>query len=227
MHQPKSPIRVATSTNFCIRCGLTQCPGLIGVRRPLHKTANKHAKGVDGCDVPGTPCQHEGYPGFRTTDLTAGVVDKIGVGYPIPDVVLLQIGTNDIGRNNYPNASFAASETAKNLKILIAAIFAKAPSTHVFVASILAMPASVHFYHVNKANLTAQEIAYNAVVPGVVASFGAEKATFVDMKHETGLCDMNTASPPGCCPPQLHPNGIGYSRMAAVWHRVVAGHASR
>ena len=198
--------------------------GFVGTLKtgPLHKTPNKHAPDVpDGCDVVGSPCAHEGHPGWKTTDLSRAVVPKIGTpALPAPDVILLHIGTNDIGEKHYLNASAAATETAMNLKTLIGQLIAKAPGAHVFVASIIAMPASCHFYGAT-ANLTAQEEAYNMLVPGVVASFGPA-TTFVDMKLETGLCDMNSTEPSGCCPPQLHPNGIGYAKMAAVWAKAIA-----
>ena len=70
--------------------------------------------------------------------------------------------------------------------------------------------------------LHAQEEAFNAEVPRVAADFGVAKVTFVDMKKETGLCDMRrNATASGCCPPQLHPDGEGYGLMAAVWAKAL------
>ena len=167
----------------------------------------------------GGACQHEGHPGWRTTDLSAIVNSTLG---PLqPDLILLHIGTNDIGRNNYATAAEAATATSTNLRALIEQLFIVIPGAHIFLASILAMPASCHFYnHGHTANLTRQEEAYNAEVPKVAAHFGGAKVTFVDMKRETGLCDMKRSAS-GCCPPQLHPDGEGYGLMAAVWAKAL------
>jgi lysophospholipase L1-like esterase len=171
--------------------------------------------GPRDCGAQGA-CQHEGHPGWRTTDLSAIVNSTLA---PLdPDLILLHIGTNDIGRNNYETSAQAASATSANLQMLIAQLLAAVPNTHIFLASIIAMPASCHFYnHGHTANLTSQEEAYNAEVPKVAAHFGGAKVSFVDMKTQTGLCDMKKSNASGCCPPQLHPDATGYSKMAKVW----------
>lgn len=179
--------------------------------------------GPKDCGTEGA-CQHEGHPGWRTTDLRNIVNSTLGSLQP--DVILLHIGTNDIGRNRYATPAEAAADVSANLKTLMAELFAVMPSAHIFLASIIAMPPSCHFYP-QTANLTAQEEAYNGEVPKVAAFFGASKVTFVDMKQETGLCDMKQVGSSGCCPPQLHPNGDGYSLMAKVWAKAVLAWARK
>ena len=176
--------------------------------------------GPRDCGTQGA-CQHEGHPGWRTTDLSAIVNTTLA---PLqPDIILLHIGTNDIGRNNYATPAVAAAAVSANLRALVAQLLAAVPGAHIFLASIIAMPSSCHFYHTDGHNLTAQEEAYNAEVPSVAAEFGGAKVTFVDMKRETGLCGAanTTAAPSGCCPPRLHPDGAGYARMAAVWAKAL------
>jgi acyl-CoA thioesterase I len=214
-------------------CNLSQSPCAtcaFGYRVRLFETLNTTSQpgtwqfvgtqrtGPSDCGTGGA-CQHEGHPGWRTTDLSSIVNSTLG---PLqPDLILLHIGTNDIGRNNYATAAEAAAATSTNLRALIQQLFIVIPSAHIFLASILAMPASCHFYnHGHTANLTLQEEAYNAEVPKVAAHFGEAKVTFVDMKSETGLCDMKRSAS-GCCPPQLHPDGEGYGRMAAVWAKAL------
>ena len=124
--------------------------------------------GPKDCGTQGA-CQHEGHPGWRTTDLSNIVNSTLGLLQP--DVILLHIGTNDIGRNHYATPAEAAANVSANLQTLISELFAVAPSAHVFLASIIAMPASCHFYP-HTGNLTAQEDAYNAEVPKVAAHFG-------------------------------------------------------
>jgi acyl-CoA thioesterase-1 len=167
----------------------------------------------------GGACLHEGHPGWRTTDLSDIVHSTLA---PLqPDLILLHIGTNDIGKNNYTTAAEAAAITSANLRTLIEQLFSVMPRAHIFLASILAMPASCHFYYQgHTANLTQQEEAYNAEIPKVASHFGGAKVTFVDMKRETGLCDMKHSAS-GCCPPQLHPDGVGYSLMAAAWAKAL------
>ena len=127
---------------------------------------------------------------------------------------LLCTGTNDIGRNDYPNPPVAANTTITNLYKLIDAIFNELPAVHIFLASILAMPEHCHFYP-NPANLTAQQIAFNEIVPSVATYYGPQSVTFVDMSQKSQLCLPDRA---GCCPPSLHPNGKGYQTMAQIWH---------
>ena len=197
---------------------------------PLHKTAhNKHAADVpDLCDVPGTPCAHEGHPGWKSTDLSrTSVALKMGT-VPAPDIILLHIGTNDIGEKHYmyPNAtSVAAADISTNLKLLLGQLFDKAPKTHILVVSIIAMPVGCHFYG-KTANRHRYKRRRTMRYQGSLAGFGGG-ATFVDMKQKTGLCDQNSSEPSGCCPPQLHPNGWGYAKMAAVWAKALLRHSSR
>ena len=158
---------------------------------------------------PGDANLHEGHPGWRTTDLMRLLPQVQAVA---PDVVLLHIGTNDIGANRYPSPAAAAHATAQNLAALVRQILQAAPGCRVYLANIIAMPSRCHFYH-NAANLTEQEEAYNARIPGLAEALG-DRVTFVDMKGGSGLCLPDRA---GCCPPLLHPNGAGYARMADVW----------
>ena len=124
----------------------------------------------------------------------------------------------DIGLGNYETPEIAADSVSRNVTFLLTTIFGKMPDTHVLLSSIIGMPVEVHYYPDNPYNLTAQQEAYDNVVPFVAAQFGADKVTYVDMREKSKLCLPDTD---GCCPPLLHPRGKGYAKMADVWYEAV------
>ncbi len=137
--------------------------------------------------------EHEGYPGKRIHEIS----DRIDSLLPRqrPEVVLLLIGTNDmIGHH------LLASAPAR-LSSLISQIAAGAPGASILVSSLPTLDTTDGDRRVR---------AYNAAIPGVVADHAARghRVSFVDMYPALGRNDLAD---------RVHPNRVGYDKMAAVW----------
>ena len=95
---------------------------------------------------------NEGHVGLRADEITAQVTPWLTQARP--DIVLLHIGTNDLGE-------VSGAETAAHLDALLAEIYRVQPRTHVVVATIIPMFSGV----------AAERDAYNAAIPGIVARY--------------------------------------------------------
>ena len=138
---------------------------------------------------------HEGHSGWRIDQIDANIVGWLNAQHP--HTVLLHIGTNDIGQNDdLPNAP-------NRLSALIDHITATVPTAEVFVAQII--PLSFD---------TAQVNAFNAAIPGIVASKVAagKHVHLVDMFHALTTADLVDG---------IHPTAAGYDKMAAVWYQAL------
>jgi lysophospholipase L1-like esterase len=136
---------------------------------------------------------HEGHPGWRI-DQVADRVDG-WLAAAGPDVVLLDIGTND-----YVQA-YQRGRAPKRLARLIAAILDASPTVRVIVAKLLVCAG---------AQRAAGITAFNAAIPDLVAGAGPRVT----------LADMSTISTDDTVD-GLHPNDFGYRRMAALWFRAL------
>ena len=115
-----------------------------------------------------------------------------------PDVVLLQMGTNDL------NTGVSAVTTARRLDTVMATIHLVAPSAYVIVAGVWA-PLRTHLPARAK---------YARLAGAVVARHRAagEPATFVDTSALLGPGDLFDG---------LHPDAAGYRKIAAMWDREI------
>jgi lysophospholipase L1-like esterase len=140
--------------------------------------------------------RHEGHGGWRIDQLRA-VVDEVLAAHP-PDVVLLQIGTNDIGQG------YDLDRAPYRLQELAARICDRRPGVELLVASVLPI-----------AGLEPQVASFNAWVPGIVAGLqqGGCAARFVDLHAAVPVTDLFDG---------VHPRPAGYARMARVWADEVA-----
>jgi len=139
---------------------------------------------------------HEGHSGWRIDQIDANIVGWLNAQQP--HTVLLHIGTNDIGQNDdLPNAP-------NRLSALIDHITATVPTAEVFVAQII--PLSFDAAQVN---------AFNAAIPGIVASKVAagKHVHLVDMFHALTTADLVDG---------VHPTAAGYDKMAAVWYQALS-----
>jgi lysophospholipase L1-like esterase len=141
----------------------------------------------------GADVDHEGHPGWRIGQI-AERVDGWLVEYR-PDVVLLHIGTNDM------RTDAKALGAAGRLSALIDQITVARPAARIFVARIIGAgdPAT-----------QARIDAYNAAIPGIVASKGS-RVRLVDLST-VGGADLAD---------KLHPNDTGYARMSYLWNRAL------
>lgn len=159
---------------------------------------------------------HEGHPGWRIAQLT-GIIGKWA---PLqPDIVLVLLGTNDIGQN-HTQYQLTADMTA-----LLNATVQAIPNVRIIIGTVLNM--------VNSLNPQWQPAvqAYNAALPAIASNFGASIA---DLNADTGLCTPETGplqrmcaecNPPACPAgtyDRVHPTAAGYSLMAGVWAAALA-----
>jgi lysophospholipase L1-like esterase len=136
---------------------------------------------------------NEGHNGWDILEML-GSVDGWLATYT-PNTILLLMGTNDI----YELATGAT--VAERLHTLIGRIYNRLPNVSLIVASTLPIA---------EATRNQQVVAYNALIPGIVADYAADGKDihFVDMYGAVPVTDLVDT---------LHPGTVGYSKMATVW----------
>ena len=141
----------------------------------------------------GPDLDHEGHPGWRIDQISAQIdtwmVDSR------PDVVLLDIGTNDYVFDH--DTEMAAAR----LSDLLDRILTFSPTVRVVVAKLL-VPIGAR----RAAGITA----FNAAVPAVAASKGP-RVSVADMSR---ISNRNTVE-------GLHPNDLGYRQMSYQWYQAL------
>jgi len=139
--------------------------------------------------------QNEGHPGWRIAQISTHVVNWLQTYKP--QIVLLQIGTNDI---NYHDS---VSSAPARLRSLLLQITSTLPGTTVIVAQITPLRNPV---------LNAQVIAYNRTIPSIVNGLAAQDVPvhYVDMYDAVSVSALKDG---------IHPNDSGYSAMAGVWYQ--------
>jgi lysophospholipase L1-like esterase len=135
--------------------------------------------------------QNEGHPGWRTDNVAEHVQQWLSAAQP--DVVLLDIGTNDLNRD------FDRAGTAARAADLIDRITAQLPNVHVVVAKLLVVDRFAGIYR-----------AYNAALAGVVAA-RSPRVTLADMSRVPAA---NTVD-------GVHPTDLGYQQMAYQWYQAL------
>lgn len=137
---------------------------------------------------------HEGHPGWETGQLDQHVTKWLRTYQP--DVVLLHIGTNDVLHGD------VAAAPAR-LRTLLGHIVSAAPHAQVYVAQII--PLRVR-------RLDALVRRYNRDVARIVATDAraGTRMRLVDMHSAMRPSDLLTDG--------IHPNGGGFSKMAARWY---------
>jgi endo-1,4-beta-xylanase len=137
---------------------------------------------------------HEGHSGWRIDQIDTNINSWMDTYKP--QIVLLHIGTNDISQKyNLDNAP-------ARLSALIDKICAKLPSGgKLYVASII--PLSY-----------ADVKTYNAQIPGIVQnkSNQGKPVYMVDMYSALTVSDLADG---------VHPNAVGYNKMADVWYKAI------
>ena len=171
---------------------------------------------------------HEGYGGFRIEQIAGDgpATDDGGVTYPgltkmlaadRPDAVLLMLGTNDVnqgfdpGGPGYGGGTGFAADAAGRLDSLLSRLAAAAPKATVVLAAITPLGDS---------GKEPQVQAYNALVPQVAAAHRrqGQNVLFVDMSAALTTGDLISDG--------VHPNTVGYDKMARVWYKALTGQAA-
>jgi lysophospholipase L1-like esterase len=141
---------------------------------------------------------HEGHSGFRIDQIDSGFLTWAN-SVSTPDIILLLIGTNDIGQDYDP------TNAINRLDELISNITSNCPNAKVVVANLI--PRS----DTNDNN----EIStlFNPFVPGLVAkhAVNGEQVYFWDMHSALTVADTDG----------LHPTPEGYIKMGNQWFNAI------
>ncbi len=140
-----------------------------------------------------TDQDHEGHAGWRIHQIDANIVNWVQQAQP--DIVLLMIGTNDMGQSD-------ASTAHIRLSGLIDNIADTKPGVKIFVASIP--------LRTDTTSLTERIATFNAAIPPMVAAKVSEgkDVYFVDIHSVLTAGDLSDG---------IHPNGAGYEKVATAW----------
>jgi lysophospholipase L1-like esterase len=133
---------------------------------------------------------HEGHPGWRIAQLTEHI--DAWMADARPDVVLLDIGTNDLLHHDH------LSEAPDRLTTLLDHIVEADPGVRILLAKLLVVD------HGHEADFEW----YNEILP-VVAALYPDNVTLVDMSP---VPVANTVD-------HVHPNQLGYQQMAYQWYQ--------
>lgn len=135
---------------------------------------------------------HEGHGGWRIDQVRA-VIDSILAKFT-PDVVLLHIGTNDLGER------YQLDSAPVRLRDLADRICADRPGINLVIATIIPI--------VDDEPLVKE---YDAKIPGVVAGLQESgcKAHYVDMNRIVSVSELSDGA---------HPTSSGYAKMADAWY---------
>ncbi|MFF5290317.1 SGNH/GDSL hydrolase family protein [Paractinoplanes globisporus] len=142
----------------------------------------------------GADNDHEGHPGWRIAQLTDGIDQWMADS--TPDVVLLDIGTNDLLHHDH------LAEAPDRLRTLLDHIVISNPQVQILLAELLVVDDG----H------AADFQAYNAAVAELAAQYPAN-VTLVDM---SAVPVANTVD-------HVHPNALGYQQMAFQWYEALRG----
>ncbi|WP_073502484.1 SGNH/GDSL hydrolase family protein [Actinacidiphila paucisporea] len=146
-----------------------------------------------GRNGPMSDPDNEGHSGWRI-DQIAGIADSVLAQYR-PNVVTLEIGTNDLNGNYQPTTA------SDRLSTLIDQITRDAPDATVLVGTLIVSTATTEEQY---------RADFNAKLPGIVSAKQAAG------KH-VRLVDMSALTPSDLSD-ALHPNDNGFSKMADAFN---------
>jgi lysophospholipase L1-like esterase len=140
------------------------------------------------------PRMHEGHSGWTINQLSP-LIPSPGLDGK-PSIILLHIGTNDIGSRD-------PAGMAMRLDALVDKLAQNAPDALIVVAQITTAR-------------TDNDIrdAYNAKIPGIVQSHAAKGRHVISV-------DQNKLPMSGLSSDGVHPNDQGYAYMAGIWYAAI------
>lgn len=143
------------------------------------------------------PRKNEGHPGWTIAQIT-NIADTSQALRDSPQIVLLHIGTNDMG-----SMSMGASD---RLEQLVDKIVTALPDALLVVSSIIPLPWT---------DATVQ--AYNATIPGIVQAKANEGRHVIHVEMHEGFPAH------GLDGDNIHPDdGVGYPWMGDTWYAAIA-----
>jgi lysophospholipase L1-like esterase len=143
---------------------------------------------------------HEGHGGYKIADISNGFLGWVNSIPNKPDVILLDIGTNDFNTDGTDSGN-----VTNQLDGLISLIVTNLPQAKVIVCNLIIKTGAY-----STAN-TSIQTRFNPFIPGIVAKHAAigQKVYFLDMYSALGASDLQDG---------VHPNQGGYNKMGARWY---------
>ena len=176
-----------------------------GYRAPLYQLLTNAGYNVDfigtqtGNGAASLPDpDHEGYPGSTISDIDS-ILPNIFGAVAEPDIILLLLGVND-----YLDDDDTAHATNR-LEALVVRLATNWPNAKIIVASLTEVSEPLN---------TQIQTTFNAFLPGI-----CERQR--GLGRQVYFTDMHSAVPLADMPDQLHPNQLGYSKMATNWFTAV------
>lgn len=160
----------------------------------------------------------EGWPGLRIDEVLPKARDS--VPRFLPNVVLLNVGTNDCvqdfdmdktNRESPVSPELTANATynvGERLRLMIEDVFTMAPSTTVVLSTLILNKNETVNARVNDANTQ-----YRAVAQSLKAA--GRRVVLAEMSADAGGPNSNTMAD------NTHPNDVGYSLMANRWYEAL------
>jgi lysophospholipase L1-like esterase len=144
---------------------------------------------------------HQGYWGWRTDQILSIIGGEAASAQP--DIVLIHLGTNDIGQNGAQGVIDADA----NLRLIIPAIRAVNPSVVILLAQVTPIgPNSGYFPNAG------QVAPLNSAIAQIASDLDTSQSPVVLVDQNSGF-DLMTMMQSD----DLHPNPAGEAQMANVW----------
>ncbi|GJM24517.1 MAG: hypothetical protein DHS20C16_09320 [Phycisphaerae bacterium] len=149
---------------------------------------------------------HEGYWGWRTDQIDGIITNATTVAQP--DIVLIHLGTNDIGQLG----AAGVTNADVNLRSIINRIRTERPNATLLLAQVVPIgPGSSYFNNADQID------PLNAVIADVAADMDTNGSPIILVDQNTNY-DLGTMMQPD----GIHPNTIGEDQMADVWFAAVS-----
>jgi len=168
-----------------------------------------HQNGPDDTDR-----DHEGYPGYTIENIYDNRDGWIALK---PDVILLHLGTNNMGRGLQQ-----ADVALEKMQILLDGIFEGLPNVRLLLSTLIGS---------NIAYGGKQHLPFNEGIREFVSKYAGEgrNIELVDMARESAIGEDGCAAE-YCCtvsfPTGIHPSSKGYPLMADVWYNHIVGNSA-
>ena len=159
-------------------------------------------------NLPVTEWHYEGHGGYTIDQDDAGM-PSWSADNAAPDIILLLLGTNDYGQNEYGDTLYTTNAIPRMQK-LISDLVAEYPQARIIVANVLQR-------FDNPSVDSSIQTNFNAYLPGVVTNFQAlgDRVFFLNLRAALGQSDLGSDN--------LHPNQLGYDIMATNWFYAIKG----
>jgi len=133
---------------------------------------------------------HEGHSGWTIAQIRQGI--ELWLERSQPNVILLKIGTNDMFQVNFASAPARLQDLLSRMKEIL-------PEAKILVASIP---------RINEPSFNQKVIDYNQEIAALLQREEYRDIVFVDIYQAIAVEDL---------PDGVHPNSLGYKKMARSW----------